>query len=65
MNRKTMIVIAALAWALAAFPATGAEHIKVGISGGDGEEIWAKVKEIAQRQGLGVDVLRPNSLTPG
>jgi D-methionine transport system substrate-binding protein len=38
--------------------ATGAqERVKVGISGGDGELIWAKVKEIARRQGLEVDLI--------
>jgi len=40
--------------------ATGAgaeERLKVGVSGGDGELIWAKVKEVAKRKGLEVDVV--------
>ena len=57
MNRKFVIIIAALAWALGVATANGAERLKVGISGGDGEEIWARVKDIAHRQGLEVDVL--------
>lgn len=32
-------------------------HIKVGVSGGDGELIWAKVKEIAKRKGLDIEVI--------
>jgi ABC-type metal ion transport system substrate-binding protein len=46
---------AVLFWAgaLAAAP----DHIKVGVSGGDGELIWSKVKEVAQRRGLDVEVV--------
>jgi D-methionine transport system substrate-binding protein len=32
-------------------------RIKVGVSGGDGELIWAKVKEIAKRNGLDIEVI--------
>lgn len=36
--------------------ALAGDHLKVGISGGDGEEIWARVQEIAKREGLDVEV---------
>lgn len=39
--------------ALAAAP----DHVKVGVSGGDGELIWSKVKEVAKRRGLDVEVV--------
>jgi D-methionine transport system substrate-binding protein len=32
-------------------------HLKVGVSGGDGELIWAKVKELAKQRGLDIDVV--------
>jgi D-methionine transport system substrate-binding protein len=54
------ILAAMAAWlVMIAFPATaGAQnHLKVGVSGGDGEIIWAKVKEVAKRKGLDVDVV--------
>jgi D-methionine transport system substrate-binding protein len=37
--------------------AAAPDHVKVGVSAGDGELIWAKVKEVAKRQGLEVDVV--------
>ena len=53
----TAMVLATGLW-LAAGPAASAdERIKVGISGGDGEEIWTHVKEIAKRSGLIIDVV--------
>jgi D-methionine transport system substrate-binding protein len=43
--------------ALLSAPALAAQKIKVGISGGDAEVIWAKVKEIAAKDGLDVTVV--------
>lgn len=58
MNAISRIALVAVGLWLAAAPAAMAEErVKVGISGGDGEEIWAHVKEIAKRQGLIVDVV--------
>jgi ABC-type metal ion transport system substrate-binding protein len=42
---------------LAASTGAAQDRIKVGVSGGDGELIWAKVKEVAKRKGLDVDVV--------
>jgi ABC-type metal ion transport system substrate-binding protein len=42
--------------ALAA-PALADQKIKVGISGGDAEILWAKVKEIAAEDGLEISVV--------
>jgi D-methionine transport system substrate-binding protein len=45
--------------ALAAFaaPASADQKIKVGISGGDAEVLWAKVKDIAAKDGLDITVV--------
>jgi D-methionine transport system substrate-binding protein len=37
--------------------AAAQSHLKVGVSGGDGELIWNKVRELAQSQGLDVQVV--------
>ncbi len=37
--------------------AAAQDRLKVGVSGGDGELIWARVKEVAKRKGLDVDVI--------
>jgi D-methionine transport system substrate-binding protein len=56
-----------LALTLGSIAAEAQTQVKVGISGGDGEVIWAKVKEIAKRGGLDVqpivfnDYLLPNA----
>jgi len=42
---------------LFALPAFADQKIKVGISGGDAEIVWAKVKEIAAQDGLDVGVV--------
>jgi len=52
-----LLAAAGTVFALAAAPALAQERVKVGVSGGDGEIIWAKVKEVAKRQGLEVDVV--------
>jgi D-methionine transport system substrate-binding protein len=44
-------------FALFVAPAFADQKIKVGISGGDAEIIWAKVKEIAAKDGLDVTVV--------
>lgn len=65
MKRRLFLVMAALA--LFAGPAAADQKIKVGMSGGDAEIIWAKVKEIAAKDGLDVrvvvfnDYLLPNA----
>ena len=71
MPRTLFCLVAALAMALGPSGAFAQNRIKVGISGGDGELIWAKVKEVAERQGLEVDVvvfndyLLPNAALDG
>jgi len=57
--------------ALGCGPALAQTHLKVGVSGGDGELIWAKVKEIAKQEGLDIqvivfnDYLLPNAALDG
>jgi D-methionine transport system substrate-binding protein len=46
-----------LGFALFAGPALAAQKIKVGISGGDAEIVWSKVKEIAANDGLDITVV--------
>jgi D-methionine transport system substrate-binding protein len=55
MRRALLSIVAGLA--LFAAPAFADQKIKVGISGGDAEILWAKVKEIASRDGLDVSVI--------
>jgi len=55
MRLRLLAAIVALV-ALAA-PALADQKIKVGISGGDAEILWAKVKEIAARDGLDISVV--------
>jgi D-methionine transport system substrate-binding protein len=70
-TRILLSLVAALALAAGSASAFAQNRIKVGISGGDGELIWAKVKEVAKRQGLEVDVvvfndyLLPNAALDG
>ncbi|WP_407175105.1 MetQ/NlpA family ABC transporter substrate-binding protein [Bradyrhizobium sp. STM 3562] len=54
MNRLLSLVVAI---AFFAAPALADQKIKVGISGGDSEIVWAKVKEIAAKDGLDVSVV--------
>src|ERR1700728_209934 len=71
MTWRFIGLIGALALACSSVAAQAQEHLRVGISGGDGELIWAKVKEVAKRQGLEVDVvvfndyLLPNAALDG
>jgi D-methionine transport system substrate-binding protein len=64
-------LIGALALAFSSVASGAEDRLRVGISGGDGELIWAKVKEIAKRQGLEVDLvvfndyLLPNAALDG
>jgi D-methionine transport system substrate-binding protein len=52
-------------------PVSAQQRLKVGVSGGDGELIWAKVKEIAKQKGLDIqvivfnDYLLPNAALDG
>ena len=55
MKRRLFLAMAALA--LLTGPAAADQKVKVGISGGDAELIWAKVKEIAAKDGLDVQVV--------
>jgi D-methionine transport system substrate-binding protein len=58
MKNKLMASVAGVVLALSyAAAAPARDHIKVGVSGGDGELIWAKVKEIAKQKGLDVEVI--------
>jgi len=55
--RNTLMALAAGMLTLAVSTAAAQERLKVGVSGGDGELIWSKVKEVAKRRGLDVDVI--------
>ncbi len=55
MNRRLFVLMAALA--LFAAPALADQKIKVGVSGGDAEIVWSKVKETAAKDGLDVQVV--------
>ncbi|MGX1324684.1 YaeC family lipoprotein [Bradyrhizobium sp. USDA 377] len=55
MRRRLFLVMAA--FALFTAPASADQKIKVGISGGDAEIVWTKVKEIAAKDGLDVQVV--------
>jgi D-methionine transport system substrate-binding protein len=57
MSRRFIGLMGTLVLTLCSVAAGAQERVKVGISGGDGEVIWAKVKEIARRQGLEVDLI--------
>lgn len=46
-----------LVMAFATFSAAAQDRIKVGVSAGDGDVLWAKVKEVGKRQGLDIDVV--------
>jgi D-methionine transport system substrate-binding protein len=71
MTWRFIGLVGALALALSSIAAGAQDRVKVGISGGDGELIWGKVKEIAQRQGLTLDLvvfndyLLPNAALDG
>jgi ABC-type metal ion transport system substrate-binding protein len=71
MRNKLGIMAAGLMMIMLSSTATAQDRIKVGVSGGDGELIWAKVKEVAKRKGLDVDVvvfndyLLPNAALDG
>ncbi len=56
---KRLIFAALAVLSAAAVPALANDKLKVGISGGDSEIIWAAVKDIAQK-----DVKRPAKLPP-
>ncbi|MCK1465246.1 MetQ/NlpA family lipoprotein [Bradyrhizobium sp. 2] len=55
MKHRLLSLFAALA--LLATPAFADQKLKVGISGGDAEIIWATVKEIAAKDGLDIQVV--------
>jgi D-methionine transport system substrate-binding protein len=57
MRWRFIGLIGALALACGSVAAGAQDRLRVGISGGDGELIWTKVKEIAKRQGLEVDLI--------
>jgi D-methionine transport system substrate-binding protein len=65
------LAVCALLAVMAGGPAAAQQHLKVGVSGGDGELIWAKVKDIAQKKGLDIqvivfnDYLLPNAALDG
>ncbi|HMN78417.1 MAG TPA: MetQ/NlpA family ABC transporter substrate-binding protein [Burkholderiaceae bacterium] len=57
MASRFVRLVGGLLFAVVAASAAAQDRVKVGVSGGDGEIIWAKVKEVARRQGLEVDVI--------
>jgi D-methionine transport system substrate-binding protein len=57
MSNKLAIMATWLVVLAVSATATAQDRIKVGVSGGDGELIWAKVKEVAKRKGLDVEVV--------
>jgi D-methionine transport system substrate-binding protein len=72
MSKQFFVVCAcALLMVLGCRPVNAQQRLKVGVSGGDGELIWAKVKEIARQKGLDVqiivfnDYLLPNAALDG
>jgi len=54
---KRCLLSLVVGFVLFATPALADQKIKVGISGGDAEIVWAKVKEIAAKDGLDVSVV--------
>jgi D-methionine transport system substrate-binding protein len=73
MKRHFLVLCAAwgLLLTLGCGAAAAQTRLKVGVSGGDGELIWAKVKEIAKQKGLDIqvivfnDYLLPNAALDG
>jgi D-methionine transport system substrate-binding protein len=71
MRNKFGVMAAGLVMIMVSLTAAAQDRIRVGVSGGDGELIWAKVREVAKRQGLDVDVvvfsdyLLPNAALDG
>jgi len=70
--RNTLAALAAgLLTIVISSAAAAQDRLKVGVSGGDGELIWTKVKEVAKRRGLDIDVvvfndyLLPNAALDG
>ena len=55
MRRRLLALVAG--FVLFSAPALADQKLKVGISGGDAEIVWAKVKEIAAKDGLDVSVV--------
>jgi D-methionine transport system substrate-binding protein len=60
VNKSLLSLAAGIALLVASLSVAAQERIKVGVSGGDGELIWAKVKEVAKHQGLEVTVVTFN-----
>jgi D-methionine transport system substrate-binding protein len=71
MRNKLGVMAVGLMMIMVSSTAAAQDRIKVGVSGGDGELIWAKVREVAKRKGLDVDVvvfndyLLPNAALDG
>jgi D-methionine transport system substrate-binding protein len=57
MWNKLAVLAAWLVIIAVSATAAAQDRIKVGVLGGDGELIWAKVKEVAKRKGVDVDVV--------
>jgi D-methionine transport system substrate-binding protein len=57
MTRKLLAIAAGFVMLITSMTSSAQNRIKVGISAGDGELIWAKVKEVAKRGGLDVDLI--------
>jgi D-methionine transport system substrate-binding protein len=71
MMKNLLACSLSLALAMMSVTAAAQTRVKVGISAGESELIWSKVKEIAKRQGLDIDVvvfndyLLPNAALDG
>jgi D-methionine transport system substrate-binding protein len=71
MIRTAITHFLALALVVTAMTVSAQDRVKVGISAGESEVIWAKVKELAQAKGLAVEVvvfndyLLPNAALDG
>ena len=72
MSKQWLVVSAcALLCVLGSEAVSAQQRLKVGVSGGDGELIWAKVKEIAAQKGVDLqvivfnDYLLPNAALDG
>jgi D-methionine transport system substrate-binding protein len=64
MSRLMRRLLAALAFiALAAAPALATDKVKVGIMGGDAEEIWHEVQKVAAADGIDIQLVVFNDYT--
>ncbi len=54
---KSLFLAAAAVLAIITTPVIAQEKLKVGVSGGDGEQIWQQVREVAKKDGLDIQIV--------